>query len=270
MVNQTMQKEVMQRIENYFTINPQGNSNVLLITNKENIIHAENPQEITIPILVVNRLRNKKVLLKDVTITTNKSDTVIPIEMVLDDTFDLFSSNEQLFELLLENGVNKALLSKSYFNPEMVVSTDSINLLDGDSTSFSVTATYEVDGQIETTVVSSEITIASLPSNTYWYGGDGHVHTTWSPDVIGLPTIDARVKYAKDNGFKWLIITDHADGIKNNYQSYVSQCSQAQQTHGIPVGPGAEITSVKVAGDSGSEHMGDALGYYLRIGRAHV
>lgn len=49
-----------------------------------------------------------------------------------------------------------------------------------------------------------------------------------------------------NNGFKWLIITDHQGGIDGNWSSaggYVSQCNMVQAARGIPICPGAEIAT---------------------------
>jgi hypothetical protein len=96
--------------------------------------------------------------------------------------------------------------------------------------------------------------VTSLPSRAGWYAGDGHIHTAWSPDVI-LVSIDGRASSAVSHGLKWIVITDHADGIGGSWPSYVSQCNTAQTNRGIPVLPGFECTALEA--DSGA----DALGY---------
>lgn len=91
-----------------------------------------------------------------------------------------------------------------------------------------------------------QYSVLALPFRSGWYGGDGHIHTAWSPDVYLGVSIDDRAVYAVNNGFKWLIITDHQDGIDGNWSSaggYVSQCNTVQAARGIPVCPGAEIAT---------------------------
>jgi hypothetical protein len=114
---------------------------------------------------------------------------------------------------------------------------------DGSQTLIEVTVQATVSGREVLEKAHIPLRVASLPRVPGWYGGDGHVHTVWSPDVILLP-IASRVRHARDNGFGFIIITDHEDGIGRKWGSpggYCEQCLDAEKEYGLPVLPGVEI-----------------------------
>lgn len=130
-------------------------------------------------------------------------------------------------------------------------------IADGDRTSVSVTVEAVVSGRKVRETVRIPLHMSSLPKVPGWYGGDGHVHTWWSPDVILLP-MSERARYAKDNGFGFIVMTDHEDGIGRKWGStggYCAQCLAAEEEFGLPVLPGVEIA---VAGG------GHCLAYCMR------
>ncbi|MEW6574608.1 MAG: VWA domain-containing protein [Bacillota bacterium] len=69
-------------------------------------------------------------------------------------------------------------------------------------------------------------------------------------------------KEAKSDGFGFIIITDHEDGINEKWNEYVGQCNDAQSKRRIPVLPGVEI-AVK-------DDEGHALGYVMNENAASV
>lgn len=136
------------------------------------------------------------------------------------------------------------------------VDVSGLPLKEGDLIPVTITARGSDDGQAFESAVTSTYAVMSLPSRTGWYAGDGHIHSAWSPDTIGV-SIDGRASSAVSKGLKWIVITDHQDGINDLWLTYVSQCNTAQTNRGIPVLPGLEVTALEA--DSGA----DALGYAL-------
>ena len=62
---------------------------------------------------------------------------------------------------------------------------------DGSQTLIEVTVQATVSGREVLEKAHIPLRVASLPRVPGWYGGDGHVHTVWSPDVILLPIASA-------------------------------------------------------------------------------
>lgn len=123
-------------------------------------------------------------------------------------------------------------------------------LEDGSTSLVTVTVDAVLSGRRVREVVRIPLHVTTLPEVPGWYGGDGHVHTEWSPDVILLP-LHQRARFARDNGFGYIIITDHEDGVGEKWggaSGYCAQCRAAENEYGIPVLPGIEI------GVSGSGH----------------
>lgn len=83
---------------------------------------------------------------------------------------------------------------------------------------------------------------SELPTLEGWYGGDCHTHSSWSPDVWKIPLL-GRAKYAKENGFGFLVMTDHSRGVTDWFgqDGYVAQCDQAQARTGMPILPALEV-----------------------------
>ena len=132
------------------------------------------------------------------------------------------------------------------------VDVSGLPLKEGDMLPVVVTAR----GSDAETTVTSTYAVMSLPSRPGWYPGDGHIHSAWSPDVV-YTTIDDRAASAVSNGLKWIVITDHQNGITDRWLNYVAECNMAQVRKPIPVMPGLEVTAVEADGKA------DALGYRL-------
>lgn len=99
-----------------------------------------------------------------------------------------------------------------------------------------------IDGRPTRTGLRIAYKASELPNQEGWYGGDLHTHSSWSPDVWKIP-LSGRAKYAKENGFGFLVMTDHSRGVTNwsGQNGYVAQCDQAQSLTGIPILPGLEV-----------------------------
>lgn len=129
---------------------------------------------------------------------------------------------------------------KDVFVTQLEFDVSGLGLKEGDSIPITIKVQGESLGKSIETLVTTVYSVLALPVRSGWYGGDGHVHTAWSPDCWGI-SIDNRTSYAQSNGFGWIAITDHENGINNNWPSYVGQCNTAQSSYGIPVCPGGEI-----------------------------
>lgn len=150
----------------------------------------------------------------------------------------------------------KDLLKKGAY-VELEIDVSALKLEEGAKGKIDVGVEATVDGQAAPVTVQADFQALALPGASGWYGGDGHVHTSWSPDVWFI-SLDSRVKYAKDNGFGFIIITDHEDGINDLWSTpggYVAQCNAAQSKYLIPALPGVEITT--------ANSQGDALAYWM-------
>jgi hypothetical protein len=147
----------------------------------------------------------------------------------------------------------------------LTIDVRDLQLKEGDVVPIQLTAHATIDGVPIAVEVGLQYSVLSLPVRNGWYGGDGHVHTAWSPDMWE-ESIDERAAYAANNGHKWIIITDHEDGINDLWSTadgYVAQCNSAQTNRSIPVCPGAEIAT-SPATDS------HCLGYALKESAATI
>jgi len=237
----------------------------LFISRKEMTLYYENPQAIMLPFVAISRAKTTKVKLREILVTDTLANirARVNLKQELEGTSDIAPSKDDVLAALIQHDTpkHKELLKISYLKPDLRVSLEDLVLKEEDSIRLFTTATFEVGKKNFSATTETLVTIASLPSRAYWYGGDGHIHSAWSPDVVGI-SIDSRAAYAANNGFKWLAMTDHADGIGSNWQSYLSQCNTAQTNRGIVVAPGAEITSA-------SPH-GDAPGYWLSTAKTSI
>lgn len=265
---QSPSSESLYQAKELFSFSETPGGLALLITRREVTLYQENPQELFLPLVVVNRTGREVVKLKEITIsdTSAKAGAKLSLDFDLKDVSDIAPTRDDILSTLIEHDTekHKELLRRSYLEG-VRVSLEGLSLRDGDSLKLSTIATLEVGKNTFTTTVNTLVTIASLPVRTGWQGGDGHVHTTWSDGGAGN-TILARANHAKNNGQRWIAITDHEDGIRTKgWQAYVSECNSAQSSTGIPVLPGVEITTVLTQGDPNSTPQGDALGYCLSL-----
>jgi len=83
-----------------------------------------------------------------------------------------------------------------------------------------------------------------LPHIDSWYPGDGHIHTNYS-DGGRLFTVGRRAWFAKKLlGFKWLIITDHAQMMdEQDWGDQVEDCEGAENAYNIAVMNGEELST---------------------------
>ncbi len=152
------------------------------------------------------------------------------------------------------------LLSRGFASTGIEVPVGDLELEDGTTATFTVTATFDAAGAEKTAVLPLAVTVATLPTALYWGAGDGHVHSSeWSD---GWNTLSAQVSAAKSYGHKWVLMTDHWKGIwavagrgNANWALYREDCSTKEAQHGIPVLPGTEIMA--------AANQGHALAYAL-------
>jgi hypothetical protein len=117
------------------------------------------------------------------------------------------------------------LLTKGVYK-EVELDVSGLGLKEGSEGEVSVFVEGSVDGTPSEISIKIDYQALALPARPGWYAGDGHVHTAWSPDVWFI-SIDSRAKEAKSDGFGFIIITDHEDGINEKWQEYVGQCNDA-------------------------------------------
>ena len=215
------------------------------------------PQTIMVPILVA--AEGEKGYVKHITVDYQGPRGVIsktvPVDRAVDSVeMDLHSMMNALQGR--NHSAVKDLLQRGVYM-EIEVDVSSLALEERSRGKVTVGVEGTIGGLKARPVVEADYQALALPVASGWYGGDGHVHTSWSPDVWFI-SLDSRVKYAKDNGFGFIIITDHEDGINDLWSTpdgYVAQCNAAQSKYLIPALPGVEITT--------AESEGDALAYWM-------
>ncbi|HHW40600.1 MAG TPA: hypothetical protein GXX19_05535 [Syntrophomonadaceae bacterium] len=230
----------------------------VLITRKDITLYDDNPTKIELPVFAAT-LGTKGAKMSSITVLDafgkerGRLDTNVEVKSIasiapsLDAAIRLADApKDNRYEKLFETG----------YYTEVTVDLTELSLKPGDSQLFTIKAVFDYGEEKLEMSASTLVTIASLPSRPGWYGGDGHIHTSWSPDMIE-ETIAERATYAANNGFGWIIITDHEDGIENEWPNYVAQCDTAQSNEGIIVAPGAEIAVLN--------DKGHTLGYWLSM-----
>lgn len=90
-----------------------------------------------------------------------------------------------------------------------------------------------------TTLESAAILTTSLPAESGWVAGDGHIHTDFSD---GGYSVYQRRNDAINFGYKWIFITDHSGSLSSTYSSYVTTCADADGTN-LAIGPDQEVSA---------------------------
>ncbi len=154
---------------------------------------------------------------------------------------------------------SKAVFERGPAVRPITVPVGDLALADGTTTTFTVTATFDVAGIERTATLPLTVSIAALPAQPFWNAGDGHLHTTWSD---GWNSMDTQVSSAKNSGHKWILVTDHWKGIwaegnrgDANWALYRNDCSAKEAVYQLPVLPGVELMA--------AANKGHALAYNL-------
>ncbi len=153
----------------------------------------------------------------------------------------------------------RSLLARGLVS-DVRVRVDDLGMRDGTTTTFTATATFEIDGVPTTAALPLAVTVATLPAAPSWSMGDGHVHSSdWSD---GWRSLSSQVSDAQASGHRWIVMTDHWKGIwavagrgNENWRLYQRDCSSTEAAYRIPVLPGAELMAVS--------NQGHALAYAL-------
>lgn len=250
-----------------------GENKVIVIVPKQITIHKEYPEEVQVPFAVFNLSGKGKVKLRKITINKNTKPTLIPVDISLEPISRGKRADEQ--EILEALELDDADQMKSYINNGYVkripVDVKELHLTDGESTTITVNTLLESSDINFEITMQTPVTVASMSTEVYWYGGDGHVHTK---EVVPHDSITGRANYARNNGLRWLIITDHSDVITRGilgyggWLPYVQECDSVQKNiwniwgntyPSFAIAPGFEVTSVDTRGNA----TGDLLGYAL-------
>lgn len=97
---------------------------------------------------------------------------------------------------------------------------------------------------------------ARLPRPDGWSPGDPHVHTNWSD---GWRSAWGQIESAGRRDLRWLVVTDHADRVGEDWCDYVDTLAEVERRLGGPVAiPGSEVTVVECPGGA---VCGDMLVY---------
>ena len=181
------------------------------------------PDKLWLPLFVTVPKGGRAKELKEVTVEIGgrlaRFDATTKLEAQEVETVDLVEKIKKADEAT-------GLLKKGKYMP-LEIDVSGLPLKEGDLLPVNITARALEGEQVTETTVSSTYAVMSLPTRSGWYAGDGHIHTAWSPDVV-VVSIDGRANSAKNSGLKWIVITDHQDGIDDGWLTYVSQCGTAQ------------------------------------------
>lgn len=141
-----------------------------------------------------------------------------------------------------ENETGLPLLVSKGVYAEASLDISALRVPEGRTGLARVTVDALVDGRCVRTRLRIPYRASRLPKEPGWYGGDCHTHSSWSPDVWLIP-LSGRARYAWENGFGFLIMSDHSSGVSDwaGPDGYVAQCDRAQQETGIPILPALEV-----------------------------
>lgn len=141
-----------------------------------------------------------------------------------------------------QDEANLSRLVSSGVYAELELDISALKVSPGKTGLARVTVEAVIDGRPVRTSLRIAYRASELPKHEGWYGGDCHTHSSWSPDVWLIP-LAGRARYAKENGFGFLVMSDHSRGVTNwsGPEGYVAQCNQAQYESGIPILPAVEI-----------------------------
>ncbi|MCX6007579.1 MAG: CehA/McbA family metallohydrolase, partial [Chloroflexi bacterium] len=228
--------------------------NLMLLVPKQVETYRVPPIEVWVPITILALANPTKLESIKATIQGGESITQV--------TTDLIPVNRSVAEVLSatqdpESTSFADLMEKTY-QTTLKIDVSSMNLKEGSIIPISMEVISSPgSGLAERIQTQIEYSVLALPQVTNWYGGDHHVHTTWSiadhADTLANDhDIDTAVAWAKTVlGFKWIGITDHAQALQHpsilyperSWSSYVDTCNQAMDKYGIPVLTGAEFST---------------------------
>lgn len=196
---------------------------IIVVVPEEIETYKVPPERVLIPVFVVSE--SGKARLNHIKLDFYGPNRSASKKVVLDQTLE--PTGKSLVDILKtlrgkDKKAVKDLLKKGAY-VELEIDVSALKLEEGATGKINVGVETTVDGQREAvqTAVQADYQASAFPNASGWYGGDGHVPTSWSPDVIFIPLAN-RVKYAKDNGFGFIIITDLEDGIGNKWPQYVA------------------------------------------------
>jgi hypothetical protein len=252
-------QDVLERLR---AVETTGGAAVLVGANVQ--VGVAHPEEISLPISVFALDADQPVTVRSIRVTgpDGKTRAATRPEKRLASVAGTAPSLAGALDCLADRDRERArtFLARGLATPRIAVPVGDLELADGTTTTFTVTAAIEVAGAKKTAVLPIVATVAALPTASYWGAGDGHVHSsTWSD---GWESLSWQVSDAKNNGHKWIIVTDHWKGIwakagrgDANWALYQDDCLVKEAEFRIPVVPGTEILAAK--------KQGHALAYAL-------
>lgn len=222
------------------------------------------PDRVFLPVAVFDMGRGRPVTVREITVT-GPGGAVLATERPGRRLMPVSDGTKTKVDVLAriadrDQGIAVGVMRHGLTAFENGIHVASLALADGTTTTFTVRATLDVAGQKTALELPLTVTVAALPSVVNWHSGDGHAHSsTWSD---GLYSLDSQASRARNDGQKFVIMTDHWSGIwarsnrgNANWARYHDDCSAQQTRHGIPVLPGVEVMS--------ASRQGHALGYAL-------
>jgi hypothetical protein len=196
------------------------------------------PKTVSVPLFIwVNRghgyVQNCALNLLGLEQRLNLNTRVSALDMEASEVFETLDGQD-------EANLNRLVSRGAY--AELALDISSLKVPPGKTGLARVTVDAAIDGRPVRTHLRIAYRALELPKHEGWYGGDCHTHSSWSPDVWLIP-LGERARYAKENGFGFLVMSDHSSGVTDwsGPDGYVAQCSQAQSLSGIPILPALEI-----------------------------
>lgn len=160
------------------------------------------------------------------------------------------------------NKLIQAGLKDSPKGVEIYMNTDKLpfDIIEGETYPIS----FEIYSEAGTDVFTTEVYIFSLPSHPNWSPAELHAHSNFSD---GTKKPAAMRDIYKNKGYKILYMTDHSDLLqKNGWSNYINAVFEAtpNDSHGIKLYPGTELTVKYKNPDNGDILYGDLLAYGIK------
>lgn len=180
--------------------------------------------KITVPVIVTTFENNKPVILKSIELTAGGHRLEEKTTNKRLKSVDSIITKRQFMKMLKAPASRESqtqlgeVQAKIEYQPIKVDLKQAYpSLKPGDKISISVTGNLLVGDQAVTMQALYSATYQeALPDDTAdgWYPGDGHLHTNYSNDndLPLLGPVDV-ASSGKDQGLRWLIFTDHAQGL---------------------------------------------------------
>jgi len=207
---------------------------LFLVAPKEVHTYSMPPSEVWVSVLLVATKESVHLIslsaeLKGKVVCTNSLDVALSSSGL---------NRESLLQILSSDAEPE--MGKIGFPYIIKIPLQNIQIAEGETVPLKVRVVCEGANPIESVI---KYTPLAFPQSSGWYVGDTHVHSLFSD---GIDTTTYLANYAKDNGFNFVVMTDHVETMSlgktlypPSWGNYVSQCT-ANSNPQFRILPGAE------------------------------